>query len=136
MAFRSRIAGLVATAAMALPATALIAALPGTAAQAAVPGPAAPAQMPAAAPQVPSVCGSEQAAIFFHNGSVHCQDFGRVTYIALKDNERIRQICAGEFTLAEVFPYGLVTRPVLPGKCELLAGYPLSTDVTVAALGF
>lgn len=118
MAFRSRFARLAAGAALALPAAALTTLLPGAAAQAT------------------SGCGSEQAAIIFHNGSVHCQEFGRVTYIALREGDRIKQICAGAFTLAEVFPYGLVTRPVLPGKCELLSTYPIRTDVTVAALGF
>lgn len=117
MAFRSRLA-VMAAAALALPAIALIAALPSTAAQAA------------------SACGTEQAAIMFHNGSTHCQDFGRVTYIALREGERIRQICAGDFALAEVFPYGLVTRPVLPGKCELVSSYPVRTDVTIAVIGF
>jgi hypothetical protein len=124
MAFRSRLAGLATAAALACPVAGLIAALPGTAAQASTGAPATFA------------CQAEQAAIHFINGSIHCQDYSRVTYVALKDDERIRQICAGAVTLAEVFPYGLVTRPVLPGKCELVSAYPLRTGVTVAALGF
>src|ERR1700683_2785045 len=106
MAFRSRLAGLAAAAALVLPAATLIAALPGTAAQAAPP------------------CSPEQATIFFANGSTHCQGYSRVTYIALREGDRIISICAGELALAEVFPYGVVTRPVLPGKCELARPTP------------
>src|SRR5579863_5110762 len=99
MAFRSRLASLTAATALAIPAAALIAALPGTAAQAAE-------------------CSSTQAAIHFVNGSVHCQDYGSVTYIALRDGYKIRNVCAGSMTMALVFPETAVTRPVFPGKCE------------------
>ena len=116
MAFRSRLAGLTAAAALAVPAAALIAALPGTAAQAA-----------------PS-CSAEQAAVTFNNGSTHCQGYSRVTYIALREGDRITNICAGQLALAEVFPYGIVTRPVLPGKCEAVR--PTSADVVVAVIPF
>lgn len=71
MAFRSRIARLTA-AALALPAGAAIALLPGTAAQAAG-------------------CGADQAAVHFVNGSFHCQDYGSITYIALRPSDRIQR---------------------------------------------
>jgi hypothetical protein len=102
MAFRSRLARLTAAAAMAIPAAAVIAALPGTAAQA-------------------SACGAEQAAIHFVNGSIHCQNYGSVTYIALREGDKIRNVCAGDKTMALVFPETAVTRPVFPGKCEVVS---------------
>lgn len=102
MAFRSRLARLTAAAALAIPAAAVIAALPGTAAQAAA-------------------CGAEQAAIHFVNGSIHCQNYGSVTYVALRQGDKIRNICAGDKTFGLVFPETAVTRPVLPGKCEAVS---------------
>ncbi len=99
MAFRSRLARLTAVAALALPAVAAISILPGTAAQAAE-------------------CGAQQAAVHFVNGSVHCQDYGSITYIALREGDKVRNVCAGSSTMALVFPETAVTRPVFPGKCE------------------
>jgi hypothetical protein len=116
MAFRSRLTGLAAAAALALPAAALIATLPGAAAQAS------------------TVCSPEQVTVKFANGSTHCQGYSRVTYIALREGDRIVNICAGDLALAEVFPYGVTTRPVFPGRCELVR--PTPADVVVAVIPF
>jgi hypothetical protein len=99
MVFRSRLARLTAVAALALPAIAAISVLPATTAQAAE-------------------CGAQQAAVHFVNGSVHCQDYGSVTYIALRESDKVKNVCAGSSTMALVFPETAVTRPVFPGKCE------------------
>lgn len=99
MAFRSRLTRLTAGAALAIPAVAAISVLPATTAQAAE-------------------CGAQLAAIHFVNGSVHCQDYGSITYIALREGDKIRNVCAGSSTMALVLPETAVTRPVFPGKCE------------------
>jgi hypothetical protein len=124
MAIRSRLAGLAAAAALALPAAALIAALPGTAAQASTDHPS-------------TACSVEQATINFANGTSHCQSYGRVTYIALKDDERISSICTSTLSFASIFPQAIVRLPVMPpNTCQTVNPYPKTTDVVIAVLPF
>lgn len=99
MALRSRLTGLTAAATLAFAAATLIAVLPGPVAQAAS-------------------CNSDQAAVTFINGSTHCQDHGSIYYVALRESDKVRHICAGSQVRAYVFPESSTTRPVLPGKCE------------------
>src|ERR1700761_5231395 len=116
MAFRSRLAGLAAAAALALPASVLIAALPGTAAQAA------------------NDCNDDTAAITLIDGSTIGQGYGTHTYNDRRPDTIIRKICAGPEVLVETQPYGLIG-PIFPNQCQ--EGHPFfGIPLTISVLPF
>ncbi len=116
MAFRSRIAGLAAAAALALPAAVLVAALPGTAAQAA------------------NNCNDDTAAITLIDGQTICQGYGTQTYNDRRGDMIITKICAGPEVLVQTQPYGLIG-PIFPNQCQ--EGRPFfGIPITVSVLPF